>query len=364
MGDADSERKDWQILRWKTGNLERRAAEFNQFLVQEGRLTFIQHLQLEASSDIDAVGWGEPLISGGKIVAIATGQIENNVRFAPVSFFQKVLDARAAGKPRSLGYFPFVWSPVANPELYDFLKLPGEPRGALILQIPDVPKVKGKLKQRDIILEVDGFPIDNEGYYRDPELGLIILENLSTREKLAGDIVKLKVWRDGKSVNVNYVLPPARFEHKLLPEQTFGQEPEYLIVGGLLFQPLNVPLLRAFGANWRTRAPLGLTNFADGPPKKGREGLVALTMVVPDPFNLGYQSARWLVVDTINERKITNIADIRSAMKKPINGFHEVRFMKGSSVERMVLDAKKEPAVTKQILEHYRIPAPAFFASE
>lgn len=364
MGDADSERKDWQILRWKTGNLERRAAEFNQFLVQEGRLTFIQHLQLEASSDIDAVGWGEPLISGGKIVAIATGQIENNVRFAPVSFFQKVLDARAAGKPRSLGYFPFVWSPVANPELYDFLKLPGEPRGALILQIPDVPKVKGKLKQRDIILEVDGFPIDNEGYYRDPELGLIILENLSTREKLAGDIVKLKVWRDGKSVNVNYELPPARFEHKLLPEQTFGQEPEYLIVGGLLFQPLNVPLLRAFGANWRTRAPLGLTNFADGPPKKGREGLVALTMVVPDPFNLGYQSARWLVVDTINERKITKIADIRSAMKKPINGFHEVRFMKGSSVERMVLDAKKEPAVTKQILEHYRIPAPSFFASE
>ena len=71
-----------------------------------------------------------------------------------------------------------------------------------------------------------------------------------------------------------------------------------------------------------------------------------------------------MVVDTINERKITNIADIRSAMKKPINGFHEVRFMKGSSVERMVLDAKKEPAVTKQILEHYRIPAPAFFASE
>ncbi|MBG87613.1 MAG: hypothetical protein CMO80_12030 [Verrucomicrobiales bacterium] len=363
MGNVDTSKKDWQILRWKSGNVEKRAAEFNQFLVQEGRLTFIQHLQLEASSEIDAVGWGEPLVSGGKVVAIATGQADNNIRFIPVKFFRKVLAARQAGKNRGLGYFPFVWSPVANPETYKFLKLDGEPRGAMVLEVPVIPRVKGRLKPKDIILEVDGFPIDNEGYYRDPDLGLIIMENLSTRGKLAGDVVKMKIWRDGKAINVNYPLPPIRYTDKLLPERTFDQEPEYLIVGGLMFQPLNVPLLRAFGGNWRTRAPFRLSKLASELPTKERKAMVALTVVIPDPYNLGYQNARWLPLDTINDQRISTIADIRAALKKPINGFHEVRFMKGSSTERMVLDADRERETTQRILRHYRIPAPSFFGT-
>ena len=360
LGSADPDKNGWQIIRWKNGNLERRAAEFNQYLIQEGRLTFIQHLQMEVSSEISAVGWGEPIIAGDKVIALATGQGGNNIRFIPVSFFERVLASRRAGKNGRLGYFPFVWRPVSNPEVFKYLKLPGQPRGAMVMEIPKVPDVGG-LKPRDLILEVDGKAIDNAGYYRDEELGLQILENLSTRGKLAGDILKFKVWRNGKAIDVDYKLPAVDYGHKLVPTATYGRDPEYLVVGGLLFQPLTVPLLKIYGESWQSRAPYQLTSRVDNSPSAKRSGLVVCTMVIPDPFNLGYQDLRFVVLDKVNGQSISDLGDIREALKNPEDGFHNISFTKGSRVENIVLDAAKEPAATAKILRHYRIPAPTFF---
>ena len=53
-----------QIGRWRNGNLETRKAEFNQFIVEDARLSFIQHLQLECSTEMQGVGWAEPLVAG------------------------------------------------------------------------------------------------------------------------------------------------------------------------------------------------------------------------------------------------------------------------------------------------------------
>ncbi len=361
FGSVPANKDNWSVLRWKSGNLEKRAAEFNQFLVQDGRMTFIQHLQMEASTEMDAVGWGEPLVSGDRIIAIATGQIENNVRFIPYSFFQKLLKARLAGKKASLGYFPFVWSQVENPEMFSYLKLTGEPRGALVIKVPEVPATTEQFKPQDIILEVEGRPIDNQGYYRDPAYGQLILENLSTRGKLAGDILKFKIWRDGKAMDLNYKIPAANYSYKLMPDSKHDQAPEYLIVGGLMFQPLDGPYLSSIGG--AGRAPARVTHFAEAHTSKERSGLVILSLVIPDPFNLGYQNLRWLVLDTFNGRKISSINDIREAMKKPVNGFHEINFMKGWSTEHIVLDAASEPEATRRIHNHYRIPTPNLFSS-
>jgi hypothetical protein len=357
---ADPAHNGWEILRWKSGNLERRTAEFNQYLVQEGRLTFMQHLQLEASSEIEGVGWGEPMIAGDAVVALASGQSGNNVRLLPVSFFQRLLDARRAGKRSGLGYFPFVWTPVQNPDIFAFLGLPGEPRGALILSVPEVPSVQPNLQARDLILEVEGRAIDSEGYYLDPDYGQMILENLSTRDKLAGDTVKLKIWRDRREMILEYPLPEVDFGHKLLPFAHYDHEPEYLIVGGLVFQPLDIPLLKAFGRNWETRAPLNLTQHAEAVPTEKRPGLVVLSMVIPDPFNLGYQDQRWLLVDEVNGRRIGGLKDLHAALANPVNGFHEFNFARGSGLERLVLDVKQTAPATERILRQYRIPAASF----
>ena len=47
-----------QIVRWRGGNLESRRAEFTQFAVREGQLAAVNHVVLEADSDIHGAGWG------------------------------------------------------------------------------------------------------------------------------------------------------------------------------------------------------------------------------------------------------------------------------------------------------------------
>lgn len=353
-----------QIVRWRNGNLEVRKAEFNQFIVEDARLSFIQHLQLECSTEMQGVGWAEPLVAGGKIAGIASGQSGNNARFLPASFIEPILTARKAGKYPGLGYFPFTWTPVENPSTFKFLKLPGEPRGALVIDVPAVPKLEQNLKPRDLILSVDGFDVDNQGYYKDPDYGQLIVENLGSRRKFAGDVVKMRVWRDGAQLTLDYKLPKLDYSVKLLAEQTFDQAPEYLIAGGLVFQPLNIPLLRGFGDDWKRRAPFRLVHFAGELPSAERSALVALTSVLPDPYVLGYQDARLLVVDTVNGRKISRVADVQEAMRQPQDGFHVIEFLRGDNLRRIVLDAKEMEAATKRILERYRIPAASHVAAQ
>ena len=346
-----------QIVRWRNGNLETRKAEFNQFLVEDARLSFFQHLQLEASTEMQAVGWAEPLVAGGKVVGLATGQGGNNARFLPASFIEPILAARKAGKYPGLGFFPFTWQPAENPSTFKFLKLPGDPRGALVIDVPATPKVEPNLKPRDLILQVDGFDVDNQGYYKDPDFGQLIVENLGSRRKFAGDVVKMKVWRDGAQMNLDYHLPKLDYAVKLLAEQTFDQAPDYLIAGGLILQPLNIPLLRGFGEDWKRRAPFRLAHYAGEPPSAERTGLVVLTSVLPDPYVVGYQDSRFLVLDTINGQKISRLTDVQAALAQPQDGFHTIEFMRGDNLRRIVLDAEQMDAATKRILERYRIPA-------
>ena len=353
-----------QVVRWRNGNLETRKAEFNQFIVEDARLSFIQHLQLEASTEMQGVGWAEPLVAGGKVAGIASGQGGNNARFLPASFIEPILTARKAGKYPGLGYFPFTWTPVENPSTFKFLKLPGDPRGALVVEVPKTPAPEPNLKPRDLILSVDGFDVDNQGYYKDPDYGQLIVENLGSRRKFAGEVVKMKIWRDGAQTNLDYKLPKLDYSVKLLAEQTFDQAPEYLIAGGLVFQPLNIPMLRGFGEDWKRRAPFRLVHFAGEVPTAERTALVALTSVLPDPYVLGYQDARLLVVDTINGQKISRVTDVQTALQQPQDGFHTVEFMRGDNLRRIVLDAGQMDAATKRILERYRIPAASHIAAK
>lgn len=346
-----------QIVRWRNGNLETRKAEFNQFLVEDARLSFFQHLQLEASTEMQAVGWAEPLVANGKVAGLATGQGGNNARFLPASFIEPILAARKAGKYPGLGFFQFTWQPVDNPSTFKFLKLPGDPRGALVIDVPATPKVEPNLKPRDLILQVDGFDVDNQGYYKDPDYGQLIVENIGSRRKFAGEIVKMKIWRDGAQMNLDYRLPKLDYSLKLLAEQTFDQAPEYLIAGGLILQPLNIPLLRGFGDEWKRRAPFRLAHYAGEPPSAERSGLVVLTSILPDSYVVGYQDARFLVLDSVNGQKISRLADVLVALQKPQEGFHTIDFQSGDNLRRIVLDAAMMGDATKRILERYRIPA-------
>ena len=103
-----------------------------------------------------------------------------------------------------------------------------------------------------------------------------------------------------------------------------------------------------------------LDYYEEAPPIGDRGGLIVLSMVLPDDYNRGYESARLLVVDQINEQKIESLEEVEAALQNPIDGYHRILFMPDEALVHMVLDADELEAATQRILERYRIPEPSF----
>ncbi len=344
-----------QMGRWRNGAMEIRNLDINRLTVKRGKLAAMDLLFMEVNSDVSGTGWSEPIFQNGSLVGITSSKEEKTATIVPAHFIRQCLAERKNW--RGIGYFAFVWQGGENPASLDYLKLPGEPRGVIVIDVPT--NAATELKPKDLILEIDGFAIDSQGDYKDPQYGNLNLESLSTRKHWAGDDLKIKVWRDGKMRDVQYRLPKADYNTEVVPDHVFNREPEYVLLGGLLFQPLIGPYLRSWGAgDWQRRAPFRLTYLSKKKATPEMPSAVVLSSILPDKFNLGYQDARYLVLESINGRKIRTIRDVVEARKHPKDGFHVVVFQKGDSLSRIILDATEADAATRRVSERYGINEP------
>lgn len=350
-----------QLARWRGGILEVRNVDVNRLNVKTGKLTFMDYLHLELNSEMDGIGWAEAILQDGKLVGITSSKEGNTITTLPCSFIRTCLEDRKKSPYQGLGYFAFVWQSAENPATLHYLGLDGEPRGVIVIEVPT--NMVTALRPRDVVLEIDGFEIDVQGDYRDPDYGNLMLEHLATRTKRAGETVRIRIVRDGKEQEVDYKLPKADYAVELVPRAVFDQEPEYLIMGGLVFQPLTVPYLQSWGSDWNRKAPFRLSYAARESASPEEPSYIILSLVMPDPVNIGYQEARYLVVDQLNGRKVRTLQDLIAAKEVPRDGFHLLEFREGDSLQRLILDAAETDAATQRVLQRYGIQKDRSIAS-
>jgi hypothetical protein len=363
LADRVPKRDDYEIIRWRDGNLEIRRADFSKFTVGDGSLSFAPRIHLELNTEIGGLGWAEPVLADGKVVGLSVAKGGNVCTVTPAPFIRRIVEAQKAGRFPGLGYFDFVWQQGENPATIAFLKVPGEPRGAVVIDIPKAAGAGYVLKKRDVIVEIDGFSVDTEGDYDDPDYGHLMVEGLATRRHFAGEKIPMKVARDGQILDIEYVIPKADYSVDLLPMFTFDAEPEYLVAGGLVFQPLTQPFLRGWGDDWRRRAPFRLVYYTSHAPSAETPALVVLSQVLPDPINVGYQEFRNLAVDKINGQTIRRLADVKKALAEPKGGVHLVEFFRGDGLQRLLVDAASMESATERVLGRYGIPAAEVIAA-
>jgi hypothetical protein len=354
LAQAAPRRGTCQLVRWRNGILEFRNVDVNRLSVKRGKLTFIDLLQLELDSEVQGIGWAEAIVQGDKLVGLAASKDDQTITAVPCSFIKTCLADRKNEPYQGLGYFSFVWQTAENPDTLAYLGQEGEPRGVVVIET-QTNKVSSPIQKRDILLEIDGFAIDVQGDYNDPEYGNLLLENLATRSKRAGETVKIKVMRDRKEMTVDYVLPKADYTVELVPLAVPDQEPEYLMVGGFIFQPLTVPYLQSWGGDWNRKAPFRLAYATREHASADKPAYVVLSSVMPDPSNIGYQDARYLIVDKLNGKDIHTLQDLIAAKNSPQEGFHFLEFREGDSLRRIVLDATETDAATSRVLQRYGI---------
>ena len=342
-----------QIYRWRAGRIEERAAEIIRLFSGTSKMSYVRHLVLAASSTIESAGWSEVVFDGDHLVGLTASAAEDKLRILPAEFIAKVIELRGREDNPGLGYFDFDYISGKNPALLASKGLDQRDVGVVVTEVGTQGLVDEVLQIGDIILEVDGFPIDSEGKYVDPDYGRLALSSLATRGHGASESIPFQVWRAGKAQRVDYTLPRADFDQDLIPEQRYDQPPEYLVAGGLVFQPLNGPLLQALGKN---KPPL-IDYYSQQKTVGDRDGLVVLSGVLPDDYNIGYEDLHYVLVDEINGQAINSLNDVAAALKAPADEFHRIRFMPEEGVQHIVLDAPAMQSATARILQNYRIPS-------
>jgi serine protease Do len=129
--------------------------------------------------------------------AIATGGGQGNVGIGfaiPINMAHSVMDQIVTHGKVVRGYLGLVPQDV-TPEIAKQFGL-SEPGGALIAEVsPDTPASRAGLKRGDVILKLNGEPVNSENDLR-----------LRVSQAAPGTNVKLEIWRDGKTQDVNVQL--------------------------------------------------------------------------------------------------------------------------------------------------------------
>jgi hypothetical protein len=183
------------------------------------------------------------------------------------------------------------------------------------------------VKEGDIILSINGFAVDSRGDYQDPQFGALSISHIVRGRAFVGDKIDMKVLREGKELELSGALLRKQLADYLVTPYIFDRGPNYVMMGGLLFQELSKPYLQAFGGDQQTGAILRLSRIAEHPEeyeKAGRKKLVFLSAVLPTPTVQGYERLGGQVVNQVNGKKINDLNDLAEAFKAPVDGVHIV----------------------------------------
>lgn len=346
------------VRRWRDGRLEDAKGEVTDVRARQSQLSHTHQVALEVKADVEGSGWGEIVTRANEVIGIGASASGKTINAIPSAFARQVIAAASGTGYRGLGLFTFEWQPGRNPDTLAHLRTPDTDSGIVVTRVPLYPEPEKALRPKDVILDIDGFRVNPEGDYRDPKFGFLSVEFLAERGRWAGDVMPMKIVRDGTLMDLNYRLPKATYEIDLVPIETFDRPPDYFITGGMVFQPLTEPLMRSLGRS----LPMRLACYRQVLPTQERPSIVFLSQVLPDPINIDYHDLRYLPLERVNGRPIRVLKDIVEAMTKPTGQIHLFEFTQGLGMNRLVLDAATLPAANARILKRYGIPAPAQLA--
>ncbi len=272
-----------------------------------------------------------PVVKGGKLAGLLLRYDSKNqlTTVLPGLIIAQFLKDMEDGKVNGFPSLGAQLQPTMDEQFREYLGLKPNQGGMFVSAV-----LKGNtaekvgLKKGDIILAMNGFPIDSRGDYNDPDYGRLNMSHIVRGKARIGDSLEITILRDGKEMTLKGELSRKLPEENLVWPYLFDRGPNYLVNGGLVFQELTKPYLNAFGEN-RSPAAMRLSYLAEHPEEledEGRKKLVFLSMVLPTPAAQGYGNLGGNIVNRINGKPINKLSDAAEAFQSPMDGIHVIEF--------------------------------------
>jgi len=277
---------------------------------------------------------------------------------------KKIVAAAGAPPYEGIASAGLMWEPLLDPAKRKYLGIGDQNGGILVVRTLPGSGAAATLQAEDVIVDIDGLQLDKMGYYTDPDYGRLLFAHLINGRHKPGDKAALTIFRNRQKMAAQMTLKRQRDVAQTIPENTSGDQAEYLAEGGLILRELTGDYLRSGGNDWITQMNHRLVYYYFNPwqfSAKEGEHVVILSMVLPDQINIGYHEYHDEVVTAVNGRPVRRMADVFKAVDAD-GGLKRVSIM-GSGVD-LVLDENEMPAANRRIAANYRIPSLRYQRSE
>jgi S1-C subfamily serine protease len=300
-----------------------------------------------------------PATRSGKLAGLVVryDNGSSSAEIIPTPVIQHFLKDAAKGSYKGFPRTGMGFSNTRDPQLRRYADLNGNGGVYVTSVLPDGPAAEAGIKQGDVILSIDGKPVDQDGNYVDPTYGKLALVHLAAQHYV-GDTVKISLQREGKKMDVDLKLAHPDPQDFVIEPYVIDRAPKFYILGGLVLQELSRQYLKDFGADWLKRAPeefIYMDRYQHELFGKGPKKIVFLSRVLPMPSTLGYEELHQIRVTKINGMELQNLEDVPAALAKAENGIHRIEFDTEPGV--IFLDAASLAADEKALTQNYRLPA-------
>jgi hypothetical protein len=300
-----------------------------------------------------------PVIRDGRLIGMvmrydARNQSADIVPTAVIRHFLAELDSPTYQGFARLG---MAFTPLRDPQLRRYIGLK-ESGGIYVTDItPRGSADIAGIKKGDVILAVDGLPLDQDGNYEDQDYGRILFSHLTNTIHHPGAVLPFKIFRNGQTLEIRVTMQVANRENTISETHLSDEAPKYVILGGLVFIELSRPYLKEWGNKWASSAPQRLVYYDafqnELPSDRGR--IIILSHVLPTPDTIGYEDLENIVVNKMNGNPIKSLADLYEAAKKPVDGFQKIEFEEDPKF--LFLDAASIQSNAENLKKHYALPS-------
>ncbi|MBI4083803.1 MAG: trypsin-like peptidase domain-containing protein [Candidatus Lambdaproteobacteria bacterium] len=314
------------------------------------------HLAIQTDSAINPGNSGGPVTQRGLVVGVAfqsTPGLNDVGYFIPTPVINRFLRDIQDGRYDGYGELGLVTSGMVNPAYRGYLGLPDTLTGVTVDSVLPRASGDGLLHAGDVVTEIDGAKVANDGTIK--YFGHAVSFEQLAEEKLIGERVTLRVWRDRKALELPVMLKHYPDSDRL--RSRYDYLPPYFIYAGLVFMELSQSYLETFGNPWQNApSALLLEHFyrnREQPEDKERRAVV-LIRVLPHDVNTGYRRYANKVVATVNGVPIEGLRDVVQGFRDPVSrDFHRIEMAENGGT--LILDKAAADRAHLEILLNYGI---------